>query len=376
MRLWTCFLLATLLARGQNPAAKLWDELKAKRQRSQVHQELEVSRVIYSGGRSQRAKWEGHAGLVGREVAGAPSHFVGHSHASFHRRRELYTFEHAAREYTRQNLLTADELSPPIYGLEKLNFAKAVDAERRTCEGRPCAVFDVPYRSTSQTTDLGLLQTTEGTSRLMVDLETGAVMNLYVAQVDNLDGHPSSREFTFATTSVRWEASANDATFAASTEGFRQVKEFSRWSAEKFLGAFEGTRPPAWSAWTWMVTPFRSRRCEGRPCCSISGQAGCLPCRADMAGVEKLQGRYGPDLVILGVNSSEDRAIVDEYLREHPVLYRVILSAENELPIPLQFDTLPTYVLLNAAGNVAGAVEGAQGEAGLVKLIEKARSGQ
>ncbi len=95
-----------------------------------------------------------------------------------------------------------------------------------------------------------------------------------------------------------------------------------------------------------------------------------------MAGVEKLQGRYGPDLVILGVNSSEDRAIVDEYLREHPVLYRVILSAENELPIPLQFDTLPTYVLLNAAGNVAGAVEGAQGEAGLVKLIEKARSGQ
>lgn len=375
MRLWTCFLLATLLARGQNPAAKLWDELKAKRQRSQVHQELEVSRVIYSGGRSQRAKWK----VMLDWSAGK---WREHQVTSWGTRTrlftggELYTFEHAAREYTRQNLLTADELSPPIYGLEKLNFAKAVDAERRTCEGRPCAVFDVPYRSTSQTTDLGLLQTTEGTSRLMVDLETGAVMNLYVAQVDNLDGHPSSREFTFATTSVRWEASANDATFAASTEGFRQVKEFSRWSAEKFLGAFEGTRPPAWSAVDMDGDAVSFEALRGKTVLLDFWASWCLPCRADMAGVEKLQGRYGPDLVILGVNSSEDRAIVDEYLREHPVLYRVILSAENELPIPLQFDTLPTYVLLNAAGNVAGAVEGAQGEAGLVKLIEKARSGQ
>ena len=82
--------------------------------------------------------------------------------------------------------------------------------------------------------------------------------------------------------------------------------------------------------------------------------------------------KYGAEsLMIIGVSVSEDRAIVERFLRDHPHNFPVILTTENELPSAYQIGVFPTYIVIERDGTLASAVEGDRGFSDLRKLLKR-----
>lgn len=357
---WTLWLLTASLACAQTPAAKLWNDLAAKREHARIHQELDVTRTVRSGPSSQNSKWKVTIDWFDGQWRERQVTSWGTRTVLFNGT-ELYTIEAAAGEYIQEP--ASGNPVPSIYGFDKLDLARAVEAGRRTYAGRDCVIFDVPYRAAAAS---------EGIGRLIVDAESGIVMDLYAALVENADGHPSSRQLTFATANIRFDEPHTGAIFDGATQGLKKVDEFSRWSAEQFLKISAGRQMPSWSAADLDGGAFSLEALQGKPVLLDFWATWCPPCREDVGPLRSLQSRYVGSLNVVGVNASEERPIVEAFLREHLTAYPIVLTAENELPIPLQFSTLPTYVLLDASGKVIDAAEGSQGEAGLEKLLQKA----
>ena len=76
--------------------------------------------------------------------------------------------------------------------------------------------------------------------------------------------------------------------------------------------------------------------------------------------------------MIVGISVSEDRAIVEKFLKEHPHDFPILLTTENELPTAYQIGVFPTYIVIQRDGTVASAAEGDQGFGDLRKLLKKA----
>ena len=76
--------------------------------------------------------------------------------------------------------------------------------------------------------------------------------------------------------------------------------------------------------------------------------------------------------MIIGISVEEERAVVEKFLKEHPLSYPIVLTAENEMPRAYQMGSFPTYVVIDRNGNVAAAVEGDQSLSDLRKLLKKA----
>jgi thiol-disulfide isomerase/thioredoxin len=99
----------------------------------------------------------------------------------------------------------------------------------------------------------------------------------------------------------------------------------------------------------------------------------CPPCRADGPALEKLYKKYhDQDLAIVGISVSEDRAIVEQFLKEHPHSFPIALTTENEMPQRYQIGAFPTYIVIDKDGAFTSAVEGDQGFSDLKKLLKKA----
>jgi thiol-disulfide isomerase/thioredoxin len=99
----------------------------------------------------------------------------------------------------------------------------------------------------------------------------------------------------------------------------------------------------------------------------------CPPCRADGPALDKLYSKYGEkDFMIVGVSVSEDREIVEKFLKEHPHSYPVLLTSENEMPRPYQIGVFPTYIVIDRDGTIAAALEGDQGFGDLRRVLKKA----
>lgn len=99
----------------------------------------------------------------------------------------------------------------------------------------------------------------------------------------------------------------------------------------------------------------------------------CGPCRADGPALEKLFQKYGDkDLMIVGISVSEERDIVEKFMKEHPHSYPIALTTENEMPLPYQAGAFPTYIVIDRDGMVAAAVEGDKGFGDPRKMLKKA----
>ena len=102
----------------------------------------------------------------------------------------------------------------------------------------------------------------------------------------------------------------------------------------------------------------------------------CPPCQADAPSIEKLNEKYGnKNLAVIGISVSEDREIVESYLKKHPHNYPVVLSSENQLPRPYQIGVFPTYLIISPDGTLMTAAKGDQGFGKLRKDLQKAGLG-
>ena len=79
----------------------------------------------------------------------------------------------------------------------------------------------------------------------------------------------------------------------------------------------------------------------------------CPPCRADAPSFEKLYEKYGgKNLMIIGISVSEDRKIVEDYLKKNAHSYPVVLTSENEMPRTYQLGVFPTYIVISPMGRL------------------------
>jgi len=76
--------------------------------------------------------------------------------------------------------------------------------------------------------------------------------------------------------------------------------------------------------------------------------------------------------MIVGISVSEQREVVEKFLKKHPDSFPVVLTTENEMPRPYQVGLFPTYMVIAQDGTLTTAVEGDQGFAELRKFLEKA----
>jgi len=86
----------------------------------------------------------------------------------------------------------------------------------------------------------------------------------------------------------------------------------------------------------------------------------CAPCQKTFPLMEELHVRYGKrGLVILAINEDRSRAAKDEFLKEHPVTFRVLRDAKKKLAAEINVPALPTSYLIDGEGKIRSIHPGA-----------------
>jgi thiol-disulfide isomerase/thioredoxin len=85
----------------------------------------------------------------------------------------------------------------------------------------------------------------------------------------------------------------------------------------------------------------------------------CAPCREEMPALDALARELGPQgLVVLGVNYKEDRARVEAFAREQALRFPILLDEDGAVGARYQVFALPTTLVVDRRGMLAGTVLG------------------
>lgn len=85
----------------------------------------------------------------------------------------------------------------------------------------------------------------------------------------------------------------------------------------------------------------------------------CGPCRVEMPSFEQLYNeRKDHGFTILAIAEDKERAKVDQYLKEKPVSFPVLIDEGNALATQLKIQSFPTTVLLDTNGKIREVHEG------------------
>jgi thiol-disulfide isomerase/thioredoxin len=112
---------------------------------------------------------------------------------------------------------------------------------------------------------------------------------------------------------------------------------------------------------------------KGKPILLDFWATWCTPCRNSVPVVEKLYREYkGRDLVVLSVNTGEDRALVEEFLKKNPLDTPAPLSGDSDILEAYKVHAYPTFILIGRDGKVAAEQIGFSGETGLRSMLAQA----
>lgn len=112
---------------------------------------------------------------------------------------------------------------------------------------------------------------------------------------------------------------------------------------------------------------------KGKPVLLDFWATWCMPCRQSMPVLEKLHQAYKDQgLVVLAVNTGEDRDTVSEFLKKSPVPYASALSGDSGIMQAYQVSAFPTFVMIGRDGKVVAHEVGYAGEDVLAAMPAKA----
>jgi thiol-disulfide isomerase/thioredoxin len=372
-------LLVTLNAWAASPASGVWGELAAKREKLPgVHQEFEVSQTSTTahGGRSMKrqiiidfsaGRWRE------RSVSGSGSYiriFDG---------QDLFFMEEGGGEFVRTKHRSKDEdPAPNPYHSDDAEWPKAVELGRRPCgipgNDHTCVILEAPLKKWTQVdSNRHVTKMAEGSERILLDTETGLILSLRSTErIDNLSGSYRS-ETALGLTNANYGAIADAGLFRLPSDDMREVKELSKWDAPKIKKQMAGKAAPELVVTDIQGKPVALSSYKGKTVLLDFWTTWCPPCRQDGPALDKLYSKYGDkDLMIVGVSVSEEREIVEKFLKEHPHTFPVVLTTENEMPRPYQIGVFPTYIVIEKDGTVAAAAQGDQGFGELRAMLRKA----
>lgn len=362
-------LLAGSLLSAQTAAPELWKELATKREKlGGFHQTFGFQETISAKGKSQDYEW-----TVSVDVAGNRWRELKHTGAGDTIRLFDGTTEISMRsgenEFVRSKRKPKDPDPLPLpYGLGDPEWSKAVKTQR-PCkfQGQDgvCVVLQANLRPTYSA----------GPGRVAAEFDTVTGALVYVEAVQPM--HPSGStpydsEIIYRSQGFAVGKASDEALFQI-PPGLNEVKELSKFSADKFKKQLAGQPAPAMNLRDMAGNPVDIAAFKGKVVLLDFWTTWCPPCQADGPSLDKLWAKYGQDkLAIVGVSVNEDRAIVEKYLHDHPHKFPIALTSENEMPRAYEIGAFPTYIVINPDGTIASAVEGDQGFGELRKLLKKA----
>jgi thiol-disulfide isomerase/thioredoxin len=381
-----CFAGAVLGAAGKDkdagPQKEFWGGLTVKREAlPSLHQEFEISRSTQSANGEQESKSQLILDMGAQRwretyVSGSGKSIRVYDGAS------VYAFEEDSDEYEKSKPgKKKDDDAAPIpmpYRLPELQWNKAKEVQRMPCgfpgKDHPCVLWDAPLKGwTRAGNNGGTTRLLEGAVRLLLDLETGMIVSSNLVQ--SIEGPRSAYQTNVRYTLRRmnYSAPADESLFRLPDNVTREVKELSEWDAKKITKVLAGKPAPELNVKDINGKPVRLADLKGKTVLLDFWTTWCPPCRADAPSLAKLYRKFGQkELEIVGISVSEERAVVEKYLREHPKEYATVLSTENDLPRPYQIGVFPTYWIVDAEGKVASVAEGDQGFGELRKMLKKA----
>lgn len=377
MRVILCAILLTLsVASSNKPAKSLLVEFQIKREKlGSFHQEFEVLQtyqischpsfkrrvIVDMSGHKWREQSVTESGVRIRIFDG----------------RNLFTMEEGGGEYVKVQVPAGEDPQPYPYGAGNPDWARARETGRRACgfstDDHSCILFDVPLKprtfrgSTDRT-----IKMVEGSARMLFDPETGVITSSGIAELFE-DPRSFQSTTSYAMRKMRAGASSDVRPFELPSSDMKEVKELSRWNASKIKQRFEGKTVPELTLADIHGNAVSLSALYGRTVLLDFWTTWCEPCRADGPALDKLYSKYhNRDFTILGIAVSEDRPIVEEFLKQHPHSYPIALTSENKLAASYEISVLPTYIVIGPDGRLTSAVEGDQGFGQLRKLLKKA----
>ena len=78
----------------------------------------------------------------------------------------------------------------------------------------------------------------------------------------------------------------------------------------------------------------------------------CGPCAESFPWLNRMQEKYGADLVVVGVNVDTDAAAADKFLRKHPARFDIVRDPAGTLPELYRIEGMPSSVLIGPDGRV------------------------
>ncbi len=369
--------VVNLGASATNPAAELWSELKAKRDAlAGYHQEFAVSQANSTPTGEQ---------TFDRRLVIDVAHHLWREHFSSGSVDFLLIFdgsgvfqlEVATQEYMHWRDKPRDsEPLPSPYSVAELNWPKAVEVQRGPCglksTDHQCVVLDVPVNPHLDMMASGKQnKTTEGASRIVLDLETGLLVSSRIAEVHEIqNGSVSRLDVTYKLTSMDYGVPPQAALFSLPHDA-KEVRELSSRDQKRFKERLLGKPAPEWTAVDIHGKPITLSALKGHVVLLDFWTTWCEPCRADGPALDSLYRKYGGDLVIIGISVDEERSAVEKFLNEHPHAYSIVLTSENDVPLPYRVHSYPTYVAIDRDGRVASVVQDDGGYRDVRKLLAK-----
>jgi thiol-disulfide isomerase/thioredoxin len=341
-----------------------------------LHQEFEVTRHVKTAYREQAAHFEIAVDVAQgqwreRELGG------GGELIRLYDGRDLFTFESEGAEYTRARQKgDKDESLPQPYGI-KLDWGKAKELQRLPCgfssKDHTCVILEAPIKPWVRPgLPSGTTRMTDGTIRVLIDTETG--IWLQCRTVELIEGSMSSyrMDLTYQVKHMSYGAPA-DATVFKLPDGLKEVKELTPWDEARIKKQLAGKLAPELQVTDIQGKAISLADLKGKTVLLDFWTTWCPPCQADAPSIDKLNQKYGDkNLAIVGISVSEDREIVEKYLKKHPHNYPVVLSSENQMPRPYQIGVFPTYLIISPDGTLMTAEEGDKGFGKLRKDLQKA----
>jgi thiol-disulfide isomerase/thioredoxin len=371
------FPVLALYAANETPASKIWIELKAKREKlASVHQEFEVVRTSRLATGNQSSKTEiilDMASVQWREKSVSGSGTRVHIFDGT----EFFYMDEGGDEFVRikRRAKDPDPVPSPYLAIET-DWSKSKEIERRPCgfsnQNHDCVILDVRLKPWSHSgSGTSFTNMVDGSARMMLDLETGLILSLRTSEA--IQGRTSYvRDVAYGLTRLSYGGQPDPAFFKLPSD-VHEVKELSRWNAAKIRKQLFGKPAPELAVTDIEGKPVTLSGFKGKTVLLDFWTTWCPPCRADAPSLDKLYRKYGEkDLVIIGISVSEERAIVEKFLKAHPHEFPVVLTTENEIPASFQIGVFPTYIVIERDGTVGPAVDGDQGFSELRKLLKKA----
>ena len=381
MRVLALFLTVSSLlsASSDNPAAKLWNDLKAKRESlSSFHQEFESSLTYQNAHGSRTSKRQvildvAQPSWREQSVSGAGNYQSIFNGSTF------FSVDESSAEYVVEKYGPKKQPpQPAVYDLKNASWHDARELKRIPCElpnvQHQCVVLDVPFQHwTRMRPPSGTLHLADGGADILIDIDTGLILSSRIVE-DIETGNSTYRAITTYTLQRMVYGAAKDNTlFDQPSANFREVKDFSPWDAAKVKKQLVGHPAPELTVTDLHGTPITLSSLKGKTVLLDFWTSWCPPCRADGPALEKIYRRYGAtDLAIIGISVNEERDVINQYLDKHPHTYPIVLTADNDMPRPYQVNIYPTYIVIDRDGNVTAATEGDKGFADLRKLLKKA----